>query len=408
MNLEERVSLQNTHWSKGEFLTFLHHRHLFGRIWQDIDTKPIVVLSGPRRSGKSIILKQLVNKLIKTKSLPATQILLFEFSPRDTLETIWTVMKFFLGQIARSNQPRFAFFDEIQYISGFESVIKEMYDQENVKLAVTGSLSLSYKRPVEESLGGRFFAYRLFPLSFQEYLEISESPHQKDFSAVRDNTASSVARDQLLKELNAEFVHFLSLGRLPEMLFLNEIQARAYLSSVSGQALTQDAFNYFSIEKPQTLFALYEYIRAKSGGIISTQSLSQNTGANAETVKKYLTVLELMGLVYPVYNSLNPIAKLNSAKKMYVNSMYSLSDTNLDLATALGFAAESYILERLLEKGETVTFFHQRQKEIDFVLPQKKIAYEVKFRSQFSPPKPLPGYVTNIISLNGPLPVCVF
>lgn len=408
MNLEERVSLQNTHWSKGGFSTFPHHRHLFGRIWQDIETKPMIVLSGPRRSGKSIILKQLVNTLIKEKSLPATQILLFEFSPRDTLDTIWTVIKFFLGQIARNNQPLFAFFDEIQYISGFESVVKEIYDQENIKLAVTGSLSLSYKRPVEDSLGGRFFSYRLFPLNFQEYLEISDSTQQKDFSAVRNNTANSVVRDQLLKELNTEFRHFLSLGRLPEMIFLNEIQARAYLSSVSGQALTQDAFNYFSIEKPQTLFALYEYFRARSGGIISTQSLCQNAGANAETVKKYLAVLELMGLIYPVYNSLNPIGKLNSAKKTYVNSMYSLLDTNLDLVTALGFAAESYVLERLLEKGETVTFFHHRQKEIDFVLPQKKVAYEVKFRSQFSLPKPLPGYATTILSLNGPSPVCLF
>lgn len=408
MNLEERVALQNIHWSKGEFPLFPHKRHLFGRIWQDIKTKPMILLTGPRRSGKSIILKQLINELIKVKTVPATQILMFEFSPRDNLETIWEVIKFFLGQIARSSQPIFAFLDEIQYISGFESVIKEIYDRQNIKIAITGSLSLSYKRPVEESLGGRFFAYRLFPLNFQEYLEIGNSPQKNAFIKIQGNTLSQGQRTLILKELNTEFRHFLTLGRLPEMLSLSEVQAQSYLSSISGQALTQDAFNYFAIEKPQVLSALYDYFRTNSGGIISTQSLSQNTGANAETVKKYLTVLELMGLIYPVYNSLNPIAKLNSSKKIYVNSMYSLLDTRLDLATALGFAAESYILERMLEKGETVTFFHKRQKEIDFLLPRKKIAYEVKYRSQFFPPQPLRGFTTQTLSLEGDCPVCLF
>ena len=58
-------------------------------------------------------------------------------------------------------------FDEIQYVNGYESMIKMIYDnKDSCKIFITGSLSLSYKKRMSESLTGRFFSYKLFPLNF--------------------------------------------------------------------------------------------------------------------------------------------------------------------------------------------------------------------------------------------------
>lgn len=410
MNITDRIIFQNSHWGSGEIAALTEKRHLFTNLWQDIDIHPMGFLTGSRRTGKSVLLKQLAHALLNKKQIPARQIVFFEFAPGDAKETIWSVFRYFQTEVRNSQAPSYLFFDEIQFAKDYESVIKEIYDNEpNTKIFLTGSLSLSYKKKMAESLGGRFFSYKLFPLSFPEYLEIGNFPEISLYQKLSVNRVDKFERSEILDRLNAQFREFVAGGRLPEMLFLSNDQKKSYLESVMGQTLTQDSFNYFTIEKPQTIIALFNYFRINSGGIVSIQSLSKNTGANSATVSKYLDILELMGLIYSVYNGLNPFAKLNSSRKIYVNSAFSLLETKLDFKTAMGIAAESYILERLLERKEAVTFFRKRQWEVDFLLPERKIAYEVKFRSEIHKlPKAPPKYTLVTLSQRDENPVCTF
>jgi predicted AAA+ superfamily ATPase len=193
------------------------------------------------------------------------------------------------------------------------------------------------------------------------------------------------------------------------MVTFSQAQASAYLQTVLSQSLNQDAFAYFDIEKPPLIKALYEYLCLNQGGLLNLTSLAGELGASAKTVAAYMDVLELMGLTYLIYNSTHPLIKLNSSRKAYVSSMFALLNSKFDWPNALGLAAEAYVLERLLERGETVTFFRQRTQEIDFLLPKKKLAYEVKYRPDPGPiPATLPDYHIEIISLDQALPVCLF
>jgi predicted AAA+ superfamily ATPase len=89
--------------------------------------------------------------------------------------------------------------------------------------------------------------------------------------------------------------------------------------------------------------------------------------------------------------------------------MFALKNSKYDPQTTFGFAAESYILERLLEQHELVAFYRNRNKEIDFLLPKRKIAYEVKYRHVFEQPKViLPDFELKVLSLSGSAPVCLF
>src|SRR3990170_2228256 len=224
MNIKDNILFQNQHWGKGEFTTFSFKRHLFSKIWQDIDTKLIALVTGPRRVGKSILIKQLINQIIIDRKVDPQQILLFEFSSGARSETIWEVFNYFSKEVADPRLSRFFFFDEIQYVERYESVIKEIYDNSlGSKIFLTGSLSLSYKRKMEESLAGRFFPYRLFPLNFAEYLELAK-PESFTLYKMAQKEKNKLKRQYDLSILNSDFRNFLAYARLPEIVSFTKKQ----------------------------------------------------------------------------------------------------------------------------------------------------------------------------------------
>lgn len=409
MDVHERVLFQNKHWGQGKFETFNFKRYLFSKIWKDIETKPITLLTGPRRTGKSVIVKQLINEVVNKNGVNPRQVLFYEFSQGEKTEVIWQVFDYFSKEVADPRLPIYLFFDEIQYIKDYEIVLKQIYDNtQNCKIITTGSLSLSYKRKMQESLAGRFFSYHLYPLNFSEYLELAKPDSFRIFKEIED-IKDNYKKQSLLEPLNVDFREFLLCGRFPETVNFTKDQVQAYLKNIISQSLNQDVFSYFEIEKPLIINAIFEYIRQNNGGVISINKLANNLGASNQTVTLYLDILDQMGIIYLVYNNLNPLVKTQCSKKAYTNSSFALLETKLDIQTATGIAVESYILERLLEKNEMVTFWRKRNKEIDFILPKKKIGFEVKFRTQPPHIKNTPGeFNIKILSLNGEYPACLF
>lgn len=406
MNIHSRILEQNIQWKSSPFPAPHLKRDQFESLYTSLNSPLITFLHGPRRVGKSILLKQIINTLVFTDKVSPSQILFFEFSPKQDKEIIWDVYRYFKQNILPGDQTIYLFFDEVQVLSGFEIVIKEIYDQVDqtkTKIVVTGSPSISYKRKMAESLAGRYIPYRVYPLNFKEYLRLKESTLSTDLG--QDN----LTRSGNLDLLNSEFKRFLMWGRLPQMLSMPQTEQVFYLETSIDQSITKDAFDYFSIQNPSALSALFAYLCQNNGRIMTKENLSRVSGISQVTTANYLDVLELMGLIYIVYNSTNPIVKLNSAKKIYVSSMFGLKNSKYDPQTAFGFAAESYVLERILEQNQQVTFYRNRNKEVDFLLPKSKIAYEVKYRPEFEQPKViLPDFELKVLSYSGSLPVCLF
>jgi predicted AAA+ superfamily ATPase len=406
MNVHDRIVEQNIHWQRMPFSVPTGKRDMYKSLQASLDSPLMTFLYGARRTGKSILLKQLVNHLVTNTGVPPSQILFFEFLPKDERDSIGAVYRYFTQNKALNSGKTYLFFDEIQVVAGFEIALKELYDrldQTNTKIVITGSPSISYKRTMAESLAGRYIPYRLFPLNFREYLRLSASP-----------VSLSLGHDHLirmgaLERLNREFKRFLTCGRLPQMLSMSEMEQSYYLDATIDASITRDAFDYFTIQNPGALSGLYTYICQNNGQIATKESLAHASGVSRITIAKYLDVLELMGLVYIIYNSTNPFIRLNSARKIYVSSMQGIKHSRHDPQTAFGFATESYILERLLERNELVTFYRNRTREIDFLLPKKKIAYEVKYRPSAGHPKAiLPDYQLTVVSYQGSTPACLF
>lgn len=341
----------------------------------------MALIIGPRRTGKSVMLKQILYDLLTVNRVPPHQILFFEFSPSDPEESVWDVYSLYKAEIGNPNLPTYFLLDEIQFVPQYESAIKLLYDNhQHIKFFLTGSLSLTYKRRMSESLAGRFLPYDLFPLKFNEYLTLVNSPLLSQVSDVESQ--KPLVKEQIIENLNYEFRTFLRFGRLPELPTLaSQLEKQAYIESALNQSTSQDAFEYFNIEQPQTIRAIFNYVSQHNGSLLNIQNLANQTGASRSLISKYLDVLETMRLIYPIYNTKNVLHKLNAARKAYVSSHVAFLHPIYDLATSYGFAVEAYIVERLLERGKTVTFFRHRDREIDVVLPTDRLAYEVKFSS---------------------------
>ncbi len=373
---------QNKHWYSNIIYPFPITRAIFPDLLASMDLHLITYLTGARRLGKSVLFHHLINHLLYKKHIPQKQILYYSFSPNSDLSEIWELWEYYSREIADLKKPIFIFLDEIQYISGYENVIKQLYDTyPDLKISLTGSLSLSYKRRMQESLAGRYQIFRLFPLSFYEFLEISNRPEYDFINFYKRNIHHEIKPsdwDYYLSQVDPTFRYFLHHWRYPEMLSLPESSHNAYLNSLIDASLSQDAFAYFNIHNPLLLRSIYEQLITQNGGLISLAKLSSTS--TSKTTSSYLDILDLMGMVYLLYNGTSPTQKLNSKRKAYVNSAFFLNHSPYNVDTSMGLAVESYILERLLTQNQEVSFYHHRQHELDFIVKNTKTAYEVKYR----------------------------
>ena len=383
MNREILIT-QNLHWLGQTLTKKTHHRQIFDQIYKELSFRPMVFLTGMRRVGKSTLIKQLLQKLILERQVKPEQILFWEFHTQSTITDLEDLIKVYLDEIADLNQEIYIFLDEIQFISGYENVLKLYYDRyENIHFVLTGSLSFSYKNRMQESLAGRFVNYKLFPLSFPEYLQFSnQNEYFEKWHKAKLETNLNL-KEGLARELNPIFKTFLNSGRFPDtVVYQQNEQVKNYLESVITQSLNQDSVDYFKITKPREINFLYQYLVKNNGGEISLDKIGKNLGLSWQTTSNYIDILELLGLIYIVNNTDNPLKLINIRKKIYTNSAFSLSFEAQILDSHLGFAVESYVLERFLEQKKFIHFFRERETEVDLIDYKSKSAYEIKFRSQ--------------------------
>jgi len=380
----EILLTQNLHWLGQSLTKKTQHRQIFDQIYKELDYRPMVFLTGMRRVGKSTLIKQLIEKLILEKNIKPEQILFWEFHSQSTIKDLEDLIQVFLDETADLNKDLYIFLDEVKFIPNYENILKLYYDRyENLHFGLTGSLSFSYKNKMQESLAGRFVNYKLFPISFLEYLQFSnQNEYFEKWHKAKLETNLNL-KEGLARELNPIFKTFLGRGRFPDtIVYEQNEQVKSYLGSVITQSLNQDSVDYFKITKPREINFLYQYLVKNNGGEVSLDRIGKNLGLSWQTTSNYIDILELLGLIYTVNNTDNPLKLSNSRKKIYTNSAFSLSFEDQILDTQLGFAVESYVLERFLEQKKTIHFFRERDVEVDLIDYKSKTAYEVKFRSQ--------------------------
>ncbi|MBI5358454.1 ATP-binding protein [Candidatus Amesbacteria bacterium] len=363
MNISDQLRLQNPWWTDPNYQPTearLPKRELFTQLIHDTTTlKQMISLTGMRRTGKSTLIRQIIASLLA--NTPVISIMYFSFDEptvreeKDTLEKLLTVyiQNILHKQIHEISETCYIFLDEIQLVPYWQDILKRYYDlSQHLKFVLTGSSSLFLRTKSKESLAGRIFEKQLPPLSYMEY-------------------------QTLLSK--GSFDEYLDFGGFPELLELNDIsKKREYLKYwIIGKILEIDLPNLGGVRLVAEFERLFWSLLPNTSQIIHFPKLGAELGIKRNTLFRYLSLLQGSLLINGVAN----IAGSFRSTSRTLRKLYPASPNFLALSpteSTPGAQAETYVAQTLINKFGTVNLYHKREKEVDFVLPEQKMAIEVK------------------------------
>ena len=151
-------------------------RAIFREIKNELKSRRIIILLGPRRVGKSVLIKQIIGELIKNNTSPSS--LLYYSLDDPTLFTysnnlLKDLIDYYLENIAKGD-IKYIFLDEIHFLKDWFKWIKSYYDKfPDLRFILSGSSSFALQKEANKFLRGRTIEMELYPLNFREFLELS-------------------------------------------------------------------------------------------------------------------------------------------------------------------------------------------------------------------------------------------
>jgi uncharacterized protein len=264
-----------------------------------------VILMGPRRVGKTVLVHQTIQHLLEN-GIDGRAIMYVSLeTPFYTGLALEKILNLFVALFGHGRNSRlFLFFDEVQYLKDWEIHLKSLVDSyRSYRFVATGSAAAALRLKSRESGAGRFTEFLLPPLTFAEYLafigkedELIQlvDPEGKDLSYGTSDIDS----------LNDEFLHYLNYGGYPEAIFSPGIQrdsSRFIKSDIIDKVLLRDLPSLYGINDIQELNRLFTTIAYNTGDEVSLDGLAQSSGVAKNTIRKYLEYLEAAFLIRRVH-----------------------------------------------------------------------------------------------------------
>lgn len=364
----ERLAFENRWWLNGkidEYERQFQRRLYFYPFQKAVMQKQVkraVVLMGPRRVGKTVMVRQLIQSLID-KGVEPTKIC---YVALDTpiyggigLEQLFKYAR--LAATGKDDYEGFyAFFDEVQYLKDWEVHLKSLVDSyPGAKFVVTGSAAAALKLKSTESGAGRFSDFTLPPLTFHEYimltkqenliLEVDREWNGKKFTGYATNNVD---------RLNEEFVKYINFGGYPEVSLSSQVRsnsAQLIKTDIIDKVLLRDLPSLYGISDIQELNFLFSTIAFNTANEYTLEGLSTSSGVSKNTIKKYITYLESAFLIKIV----DRVAM--SGKRFQRATFFKIYLTNPSLRSALfsPISSVSNFMGNLVETAIFSQWFHR-------------------------------------------------
>lgn len=390
----ERLRYENPWWITQEIPSLYKEMskrlyfELFYPFVTETKIRRAVVLMGPRRVGKTVMMFHTIDQLIQEKINPQRIFFVGIDNPiyiHLSLQEILDLCKDAIN--AEDLKGYYVFFDEIQYLKDWERHLKVLVDSyPETKFIVSGSAAAALKWHSTESGAGRFTDFMLPPLTFQEFIHLKNKNHliQNGFIQYGDKQIPyRVTHD--IDELNREFLQYLNFGGYPEVVLSEKIQndmGRYVKNDIVDKVLLRDLPSLYGIKDVQELNRFFTYIAYNTGNEFSYETMSKESGIQKETLKKYLEYLEAAFLI-KVLNKVDV-----NAKRFKRITSFKVYLTNSSLRTALfspiketdsemGNMVETAILSQWMHR-ENLDLTYSRWKEgrfegeVDLVLVDDK------------------------------------
>lgn len=333
----KRMSMDNPWWITAsipeDYKEMPRRAYLSGfyPLVSDIDVRRAVILMGPRRVGKTVMIFHTISQLIADGVDPQKIIYVSIDTPiynNTSLEDLFSYARLALKQ-EDCNDGFYVFFDEIQYLKNWEVHLKSLVDTfRNIKFIASGSAAAALKMKSNESGAGRFTDFMLPPLTFFEYINFLNL----NSIIVENSSGISPYASINIDELNRHFIDYINFGGYPEVVFSEKIRSNPgqYIKNdIIDKVLLRDLPSLYGITDIQELNKLFVHIAFRSGNEFSYEALTKEAGIRKDTLKKYLEYLEAAFLI-KVVNRID-----QSAKRMQRVTSFKIYLTNPSLRCAL-------------------------------------------------------------------------
>ncbi len=326
------------------------------KIRDSYDSELIKIIVGVRRSGKSVLMLQIIDEL-KEKGIKEDHIIYINFEDYDY--TDYTKPKEFNKYIKdkiKDKEKYYLFFDEIQNVQEFEKVINSFRATMNVSIFITGSNSKVLSSDLSTHLAGRYISIKMMPFTFSEYLELQRS-------------------QGIVKNNDEAFLEYLEWGGMPQIYNSSSVQERKmYLRDLYNTVILKDILERNNIKDVKLLNRIIQLIMENIGGVISANSITKflktdNVITSVDTILNYIMYIN---------NSLiaNKVSRYNIRGKsvMTLLEKYYLVDLGLlqlkssPIEKKVGGRLENIVYNELIARGYDVYIGKTDKGEIDFVV----------------------------------------
>lgn len=399
--LEAHIRTENPWWGQQgvgpeiERLSPRAYLELLMPLVRESSVRRAVVLMGPRRVGKTVLIHHAIRDLLDHGVRP--QNICYVSVDHPLYNGLALEQLVSLYRQAATPDPDhlgYVFFDEVQYLRDWEVHLKSLVDRDtSLRFVVSGSAAAALSLKSHESGAGRLTDFMLPPLTFYEYLELVG-----DGSLLHEINVGRRPFYQThdIKSLNERFLHYLNFGGYPEVVLSQAIQAnpsRFIRGDIIDKVLLRDLPSLYGISDVQELNKLFTTLAFNTADELSLQELSANFGVAKNTIKRYIEYLEAAFLIKTIHRIDESAKRFKRARafKVYLTnpSMRAALFAPVDPASQeLGALAETAVFSQYFHDEDAGLHYSRWAKgEVDMVRlspTQNPIwALEVKWSDRF-------------------------
>ena len=318
----------------------------------------IKVLCGLRRSGKSVILQQIIEE-IKDSGVDDQHIIYINFESLDYANITKAIeLNNYIKSFVKDKKTYYIFLDEIQKVAEFEKAINSLRITNQFSIFITGSNSKMTFLELSTDLSGRYVSFRVNPLSFKEVVELTNTKPEKYFDLLLD---------------------IFEWGSLPQrFIFSNNDSRENYIRDVYDSIILKDVVERLGISDITSFNKIFQYILETETREFSATNVLDYLEKNGskvatDTLYKYLEAICSTFIINRVYRyDINGKAVLKSLNKFYATDLGVKKIKTNSKEINYSQAFENIIYNELINKGYEVYIGKTKEGEIDFIASKNK------------------------------------
>ncbi len=356
----------NPWWERPEFVDELagKPRPQYKDLLNSAEVKEITIITGIRRSGKSTLMYQIIQTLLK-KNISPKQILFVNLEDKklekDTLDDIYLSYR----ENMNADKKAFIFLDEIHRKKDWESWIRKKYDlKTNDKFIISGSSSYLLKREYSTLLTGRNITFEVFPLNLEEFLSF------KGLTIDKENAIRGVILEKTKILLIKNVSEYLSLGGFPEIILKQEPYKLKILEQYFDDILYKDIVDRYNLNS-QKAKDLALFFTTNFTGLISLRNVRNALKLSYDTIKDYLAYFKEAFLFFTV----DHFSYSFKEQKTLPSKIYCIDNGLRNAVSFLYSKDEGKLAENLvfieLKRRNQQPYYWKNKGEVDFVIKNK-------------------------------------